>query len=481
MDSFEEPLLEYQNLRNSKNIAIVDSTLREGLQAPGVHFSTEQSVEIATFLEMIGVDVIECGHPHISAQELHKVRSVIKAVPKTEILSHARAFQEDIRAVAASGAKWAGIFLGVNKISRRARVQRDKENLIGMIKASVAFAKSEKLNVRYTVEDASRTELHDLIDAYSVALEAGADRICFADTVGCSEPNDIKLAISALSKKFPRTPIEMHLHDDRGLAHANALAAMDAGATFISTSTNGLGERCGITDTIQLIGSLHARGIRKLKNPQALYHLARLVSALSREPIPRMRPIVGEAAFSHTAKLHRNAVDRDDLAYSWIEPSVVGRFNTTTPKNLPRDPGQWMIKPEIISATELKYHRKGPGDRYVMIDERYLEDCRQYCIVRHVPKLNDYGQGHVDEHKHTVDSLFLFLGYDENLTGFHVEVRLEGKTLPIESPASVFIPSGSAHSYRVVKGPGIFVNHVLAGNYNQSLLDNFQGNTDETG
>lgn len=183
------------------------------------------------------------------------------------------------------------------------------------------------------------------------------------------------------------------------------------------------------------------------------------------------RPVVGRHAFTHTARLHRLAVSRDPSACEWIDPERIGRVREYDDQTLDYESGTLVTVPKVISATELRHHRKGPGKRFVMIDERFVPDCRQYCIVRKVLKLKRYGSGHVDRHSHTCDSLFLFVGDAADLTGLLVEISLDEETFTLQSPASVFIPAGVEHSYRIINGSGLFVNHVLSGSYNESLLE----------
>lgn len=134
-------------------------------------------------------------------------------------------------------------------------------------------------------------------------------------------------------------------------------------------------------------------------------------------------------------------------------------------------PRDLVVKPEVISATELRHHRAGPGDRYVLVDDRFLPGAGQYCIARRIPELDDYGAGHVDVHRHSCDSLFVFLGDGADYRGLAVMVQLGDESLRLESPASVFIPAAMPHGYRVLSGAGTYLNHVLAGDYNSSLLE----------
>jgi 2-isopropylmalate synthase len=313
-------------------VRLIDCTLREGMQAPGVRFTLAQSCDIARLLVACGVDMIECGHPAISDAEQQRVKATIAAAGQTPVLCHARAHRRDIDAAAAAGARWVGIFLGCNEVTRRARVTgASADQLLSMIDTSVRYAVAQGLRVRFTVEDASRTERAMLERAYATAIAAGADRICFADSVGVLEPTAATAAARWLSTAFPDLDSEFHLHDDRGLATANALAAIDGGANWISCSVNGIGERAGVTGTFLLMTNLHHRGDRALTHPAAAWRLSALVAAASGTPVDPLRPVIGRNAFTHTSALHQRAARRDPLAYSWIDPAVLGARTSYAP------------------------------------------------------------------------------------------------------------------------------------------------------
>ncbi|MCA8951163.1 MAG: 2-isopropylmalate synthase, partial [Planctomycetes bacterium] len=406
--------------------------------------------------------------PRRSKAEARRVAAVAKlGVP---VLAHARARREDIDAVHASGASQVGIFLGINEISRAVRVPgASTDALLAMITDAVSHAHRLGLVVRFTVEDASRTPRDELLLAYETARRAGADRLCFADTVGILGSREIEDVVADLVRHFPGLPVEVHLHDDRGLAMANALAAIDAGATWVSTSVNGLGERCGITDLATLLANLEHLGIRELEDGAAVQRLSRLVAAHARAPVDARRPVVGRHAFTHTARLHALAEARDEMAYSWIRPYRVGRETVIAEPAAERE--RDVVEPRVIGASELPFHRDGPGVRYVLLDERLHADCRQYLIARHFPPGTVAGPGHVDSHRHDADSWFVFLGDQPGLAGLAVEVTLGERRFTVSSPASVFIPAGMPHSYRFVAGSGLYFNHVPVGRYERSLLD----------
>jgi len=312
-------------------VRVIDATLREGCQAPGVRFDATQSVEIALALAELGVDMIECGHPAVSAEEAHRVRSVVNLGLGRPVLTHARAHRGDILAAAEAGATWVGIFLGVNEVTRRTRVpNRSVDQLLGYVDDSVSYARKCGLRVRYTVEDASRTEYSEMLRAFRAALNAGADRLCFADTVGVLEPKEVATRIASLRGDLPSVDLEVHLHDDRGLALANALAAVDAGANWVSTSVNGLGERAGITDLCLLLANVHYRGQRELVSGSALRSVSARVAEYSGTLVDDRRPVIGRHAFTHTARLHVKAVLRDEEAYNWVPPEVFGARSSIT-------------------------------------------------------------------------------------------------------------------------------------------------------
>lgn len=306
-------------------IRIIDATLREGAQAAGVRWTTDSSVAVAKALAALDVDTIECGHPAVGEDERQRVRAVLDAGLAPPVLSHARALAADIDAVAEVGSPWIGLFLGLSVVSRIARVRKEPPELIRQIGESVRHAKGHGLRVRFSLEDATRTPSPDRLRAYAAAVEAGADRLCLADTTGVAEPGDVARGVEDLTKEFPDVPVEVHLHDDRGLAVANALAAVDHGATWISTSVNGLGERCGIPDLAAILVNLAAREQRPWPDGEKLQETVALVESLTRSPRDARRPITGAHAFTHVAKLHIRAMERDPRAYSWIPAEKVGR------------------------------------------------------------------------------------------------------------------------------------------------------------
>lgn len=451
---------------------ITDATLREGMQTAAGTFTTEQSVEIAGLLVQAGIDMVECGHPAISEQERQRVARVVDTCGQVPVLTHARLRREDIEHAADTGAPWVGVFIGVNALSKSHRVRwTDLDELLARVDAEVSRACRLGLQVRFTIEDSSRTAVDTLCRVLDAASRAGARRLCVPDTVGCLEPGETGKLFEAIASAFPDNEREGHFHDDRGLAMANALAAVDAGATSISTSVNSLGERAGITDTATFIVNQALRAGTGYPYPGLLAELSRRVGTYSRSHPDKRRPVVGADVFHHASQLHVRAVQNNPKTYELIEPEMLGRQRSTGQLAVSRQLDDLVVTPPVISATELRYHRHGPGDRYVLVDDRLVPGAGQYCIARRFPPGPHPQRGHVDTHAHDCDSLFVFLGDGPSYTGLQVEVTVGEQTKVLNSPASVFVPAGISHSYRAIEGAGTYLNHVLAGSYEASLLD----------
>ena len=309
-----------------KTVRIVDATLREGAQTPGVSFDAGESGRIASALSALSVDMIECGHPAVGPAERERIAAT-RSATDLPVLAHARAERGDVRAVAEAGIPWVGVFIGVNELSRRARLSnRVADNLNGHIVSAIGEAKDHDLSVRFTIEDSSRTPMAELEDAFGLAVNAGADRICWADTVGVSTPNDVARATCALKAAFPNIPLELHLHDDRGMALANALSGAGAGADWIAATVNGVGERCGIVDTLQLLVNLRIEGALSGSAPSGgdVAHARDLVATATGLPVCPQRAITGSYAFTHTSRLHRLATEKDGGAYEAFDPAWTG-------------------------------------------------------------------------------------------------------------------------------------------------------------
>jgi len=316
-------------------VLILDSTLREGEQTPGVYFDNHIKLAIGDHLSRIGIDIIEAGHPAISDEIESGVRQLARNEYNVTIGAHARSVKRDVDLAIDCGIGFLGIFYCVsnsrlNQVFRKS-LSKAIEDLCDVI--SYAKERDPGLVIRYTPEDTVRSDFHDVIEASVAAVKAGADIISVADTTGYMIPGtdrsmyDYVLRLKnelALRGVHPR--IAVHCHNDRGLAFANALEGYMAGAEIIDVSVMGIGERAGIVDLAQLMATLRTdfhEGMHwKLELLPELYTM---VSNFTGIPIPVNLPITGKNAFTHCAGIHTHAALRNPVHYQSLDPSIVGR------------------------------------------------------------------------------------------------------------------------------------------------------------
>lgn len=462
-------------------IIILDSTLREGEQSVGVCFSVAEKIHLVNSLKQFGVRLIEIGHPGISAIETKVCQTICQHVTGVELLVHARACETDIIAAKQSQAHWVGIWISYNDIALSTKFkQKTRKWIAEQVHNSVSLAKKLGLRVRFTIEDASRTEWALIAELGTIAVQAGADRISLADTVGIWHPQEcfamVKKAVDYFSCE-----IEVHLHNDLGLAQANAIAALDAGATVIDGSVLGIGERTGICDLFTLAAVLEKFYAVPPYNWAAVKSLPAWVARIANFHIAPHHPIIGRHAFTHVSHYHIKATVLDPNAYESLIPERYANtrkiaLNSLIRKEQKRFSNELKVsQPFIKGASELAYHRDGVGQRWVHMDNRIDARSTVYIIERIFDQ--DYSniyQPHVDAHAHYCDSFFVFMGTNPDGTGLEVSVTFglgeQAETQTVSSPASVFIPANKVHSYAYIRGTGRFLNIVLSGNYNQSLV-----------
>jgi len=306
-------------------VKILDSTLREGEQTAGVKFTKKQKIEIAKLLNDIGIDKIEVGHPVISPYDEECVRSIGTLKLKCEVLAHARAKIEDIDAVLRCNVKWIGIFMGINDISLKYKYNNiKKKEALKKIETAISYSKKQNLKVRFTIEDATRTNIKDIKQIIKIGSEQGVDVISIADTVGYMTPDGFFIFLNQI-KEFTEIPIEVHCHNDLGLALANSLVAYQLGIDTIDVTINGLGERAALTSLAELCAVLKFKYNENKCDIRKLNHISNIVSKYTKIQMDKLRPIIGENAFTHTAKLHRKAVKKWPPTYELFNPLILGR------------------------------------------------------------------------------------------------------------------------------------------------------------
>jgi amino acid adenylation domain-containing protein len=321
---------------NKPLVKVLDSTLREGEQTPGVYFSIEQKLAIAQHLDEIGVDIIEVGNPVVDSDIEEAIRKIARAGLRAKIGAHARCRKDDVSRAIDCGVDFLGVFLNVSDQRLKRDYRLALNGAIAQVEEVISYARSQNPNliIRYTPEDAMRSPLGNVVRAAVAATQAGANVISIADTTGYAHPfiaeQKISKVVAALKVELAKCGlnpwIAAHCHNDRGLALTNALDACTAGAELIDTAVLGLGERAGIVDLAALLINLKdAFACPTEWNFAALKKLYDLVSQYSGKCLPHTYPLVGRDVFTHYSGVHVNSVNKDPDSYLSINPHRLGR------------------------------------------------------------------------------------------------------------------------------------------------------------
>ena len=309
-----------------KKIRILDSTLREGEQHPGISFTVKQRIQIAWMLDSFGVDQIEIS-PVVSSDHEEATRTIIRQGLGADIVAHVRAIKSDVDVAIRCGATWVATYIGISDIHLSAKLKITREQAKIRALEVADYIKSHGLKARFTMEDASRTDPNFLVDMCREVNRLGIERISIPDTVGIMRPAGMHNLVRMVHENIDlsKSSLDVHCHNDIGLALANALAGCDAGANQIHTTIEGLGERTGIPTLAETAVALTL--IYKSNNDLRLHMLKDLSKTISQYTglvVPASKPVVGDSAYKHKAGTHLAAILRNPSAYEILEPKIVG-------------------------------------------------------------------------------------------------------------------------------------------------------------
>ena len=318
-----------------KRIKIFDTTLRDGEQSPGCSMNLSEKIEMAKQLDKLGVDIIEAGFAIASPMDHKSVQAIASAVTNCTVASLARCTKGDIDA-AWDAVKEANhprihVFLATSNIHMEYKLKMTREEVLQRITDMVGYARSKCADIEFSAEDASRSEWDFLAQCYSNAVAAGATTLNVPDTVGYSTPQEMADLITYLRANvtgIENVDISVHCHDDLGMAVANSLACIKAGATQVECTVNGIGERAGNASLEEIVMALHTRrdfyDAETNINTRQIYRSSKLLSNITGVPIPPSKAVVGANAFAHESGIHQHGVIANAQTYEIMNSTDVG-------------------------------------------------------------------------------------------------------------------------------------------------------------
>src|SRR5712692_5826598 len=307
-------------------LSILDSTLREGEQLAGAFFSLEQRLVIARLLDAIGVTFIEVPSPIISPETRRTVNALCELHLRAYIVAHVRCVEADVQAALDTPVFGLNLFYGTSAELRTFSHSRRIDQILAAAVPLIQGIRSAGRYVRFSAEDAFRSDLVDLLTVFDAIVDAGVQRIGLPDTVGIATPHQVEQLVHLCAERYPHVGIEFHGHNDTGCAIANTVAAMEAGADCLDVTVMGIGERNGITSLSGLIAQLYVHH-PELVVDHDLTQLAPLdqyVAECLKFPIPFNTPITARGAFTHRAGVHTKAVLQNPRSYEALDPTDFG-------------------------------------------------------------------------------------------------------------------------------------------------------------
>jgi D-citramalate synthase len=374
--------------------------LRDGEQTPGVSLTTESKLLIAKKIDSLGVDIIEAGSAITSEGERTSIKKIAGEGLNAEICSYCRIRREDIDSALGCDVDSIHLVVPVSDLHIQQKLKKDPETVRRMAVEMTEYAKSHGLIVELSGEDASRADLDYLKSVYDAGIDAGADRLCFCDTVGILVPERTHEVFSDLSQLS--VPVSIHCHNDFGMATANTISALRAGGKEAHVTVNGIGERAGNTSLEEVVMVLYSLYRHKTKiDIKGLYATSRLVSRLSGIAVAPNKAIVGGNAFTHEAGIHVHGLLANTATYEPITPELVGRERRIV---LGKHAGRSSV---VLALKELG----------IAASEKQIDD-----IVARIKELGDKGKRVTDADLQTIAETVLGI-YQE------AKVRLEELTV----------------------------------------------------
>lgn len=304
-------------------IRIFDTTLRDGEQAPGIALSTDDKIRIAMALDDLGVDMLEAGFAASSQGEVDVIKAVNDLGPKTQVFSLSRSVKSDVDAVLKTGISHIHTFIATSPLHMEYKLKMTPDQVVEKAVSTIEYARDHGLDVMFSCEDATRSDMDFLKRICVAAQDAGASSINLPDTVGVIVPQGMAYIVREM-KKVLRVPISLHCHNDMGLAVANTLSGVEAGAEICQVTMCGIGERTGNAALEEVAVNLFANYDVRTVDLSKIGQTSKLVERITGFPIAFNKPIVGRNAFAHESGIHVHGVMANSLTYEPFKPELVG-------------------------------------------------------------------------------------------------------------------------------------------------------------
>ncbi|MCL2510130.1 MAG: 2-isopropylmalate synthase [Methanomassiliicoccaceae archaeon] len=404
-----------------KDVKIFDTTLRDGEQAPGIALSPEDKVRIAIAIDELGVDYLEAGFAASGEAEKQILTELGKSNLDAKLCSLARAVRSDIDAVIDTGIGMVHTFIATSDLHMQYKLKMTPEQVKAKAVDVVEYAKAHGLEVQFSCEDGTRSDMGFLKDILMAVQDAGADSINIPDTVGVIMPRAMGYLIGELKSSL-RVPISVHCHNDMGLAVANSIAAIDAGATICHVCVNGIGERCGNAALEEVAVNLFANYGITTVDLSKIGQTSRLVERITGFSISGNKAIVGRNAFAHESGIHVHGVMSNSLTYEPFKPELVGADRAIV---IGKHSGAHSVRGRL-EALGIKFPEEHMDDLLAMIKKiaiggKMIDDAELLAIVDNIMWKN-----YTKVNTVSLDELTVLTGKNTTSTAV-VTVTIDGK------------------------------------------------------